>query len=759
MPNLTTPVKRPKPFRRAGFVRRTWYGFRQLPYYVTIGATFLLFNGALITGYFVNRHFEKSREYKENNARWLKWDKAANAGDEVKMKEALEEIVKEPPANGDRKAHLARWAKFEAAAQAGDEEAMKEALEELVKKNPQMRIAALRLIALETGDADPSDGQMAMLTVQKHLRASPPRWPEAEREARKCLEHYPKDWRTRCVAAQAALIRKDLPAAIEELDQLPDLGKEDVNVDPIGLIYAFVLFAETRRDPAPLRQFITTRVIDRIRSPDTKSWPLAQRLAIIDCYVRAFDPEREGKQLDGLNRAVAPLGEFVESCVLEAIPAKDETSLVRLGNLCGQLGMGFALLQKDHTLTSEQYAAISKDLSDRCEKIWRAVVEINPKSVAGYKGLAIAELRRKNPDAARATIAEGLKQCGDEPELLAFYSQLLRANSNTKESVRVLARAALKDPTNLQLWLQLAEAAGAAGEMPIVGEAVENAQKLAPDDPRTIRAGAWLALENKNPLNAFLLLNKFDRAILAKDATLARWYVQAMIDGAMTSKLPDFLRVVEEEAIRANQPAPMAAALKAINEADYFDLGATKSAIAQVERLLQRWPDHLDLMTVQAMAYYRIAEHSEPRWELAATKNAIRALERLRAKAPENADIAAAMVWLKLKGEKNAANQALLSASVLVDLRKHELPMSGWQMRVLGEVYLANNRADDAIAVLEKARASGGGTPSILIPLSLAYYKAMKWDESIKYIRIVQSQPRSPQEQTDYIEAVSIIKP
>jgi len=716
MANAPT-TKHPFQYRRAGFFRRSWYRYRDLPYVMSIGLIVALVIGASVGGYYGIKRYNHSQTVNANSKLWQSFQDAAKKNDEL---------------------------------------AMKAALGALVEANPNEPLAKQRLQFLESGDADPSDAGMAAVTYQKHLRASPPNWAEADREARKHLASSPKDWLARCVVAQVALIHKNPEEARKQLDQLADPNKEDVGLHPGGLLMAFGLFAETGKDPGPLRQFVALRVVSKIRHIETKAWPYQLRLTILDCYVRAFDPDAQRKQLDGLNLAVASLGDLLESCRADAVAAKDGDSLQRIGNLIGQLNLCLNLLMKDGVIGEDQRAAFGKDLEERSEKTWLSLVEIQPKNPAGYKGVAIAQLRKKNPAGARDTVAEGLKQCGEQPELLSLYSQLLRADNNAKESVRVMAQAAENDPKNLLAWLQLAEAASAAGEIPIAENAVRQATALAPEDPRTLRACIWLAMVKNDPDTAVHLLNRIDPTVRAADSMLASRYVTAMIESGLNARLPEFLKFVEQHANLTNKPAPLAAAVNAVSATSKYEADATKLAVEISSRATERWPNSTEMLIAYSMALYRIAENSA--WELTATKNALRALERLRAKAPESQDIAAVIVWTTLKGENNP-NRAIIDAAILADAYKKELPLSGWHMQVLGSAYLAADRIPEAIAVLEKARASGYGNPGVLIPLSLAYYKAKKWDDSVKFIRIAQTQKRTIQEQADYVEAVSIIKP
>jgi predicted Zn-dependent protease len=717
MANAPTTSKQPSPFRRAGFFRRSWYRLRDLPKAVTLGLLVLLAGGAAVVGFVGYNRYENSQKTKAN----------------IKL-----------------------WQQFEAATKEANEPGMREALQALVQANPNDPLPKQRLQALDSGEADPNDPPMAMLTYQQHLRAAPPRWPEADREARKYLANYPKDWQARCVVAQFALINKQPEEALKQLDQLPDPNKDGVNLHPGGLLMAFNLFAETQKDPTALRQFVALRVVDRIRSIDTKTWPLPLKLSILDCYVRAFNPGTDGKQLDGLNRAVAPMGEFLEHCRVQATADKEGEALQRLGYLTGQIGLCYGLLHKDGVISDEQHAAFLRELDERSYKTWRSVVELLPKSPAGYKGVAIAELKNKNPAAAREIVARGLEQCGESPDLLSLYSQLLRADNNAKKSVQVMAQAALKDPKNLVAWLQLAEAASAAGEFPVAAEAIGHVEKLAPDDPRVVRAGVWLSLEKKDPIRAVHLLNRFDKSVLMQDAVLAGWYVRGMIDGGLTANLPDFLKSVEQNALQANKPGALGAALNAVTGTARHEPDAVNLVVAIAQRAPDRWSDNPEILTALAMAHYRLAENSD--WELAATKNAVRALERLRAKYPENTDIAAAIAWAKLKGEKNP-NRALLDAAVLADAFKKELPLNGFQLKVLGTAYSEAGRSKDALAVLKKAAAAGPGVASIHIALAMAYYKAEEYKDAESTILLVRTMPRSPAEQADFAAAMTIIKP
>jgi hypothetical protein len=103
-----------------------------------------------------------------------------------------------------------------------------------------------------------------------------------------------------------------------------------------------------------------------------------------------------------------------------------------------------------------------------------------------------------------------------------------------------------------------------------------------------------------------------------------------------------------------------------------------------------------------------------------------------------------------LKGQRNAA----AAFRTINALQAVEGSLSAPQLEVLGAVLTANNRAADAIRVLERAEKSPQASAGLRVALALAYHKNNQPGDRDGAIERAENTPtRSPREQAELIAA------
>lgn len=645
------------------------------------------------------------------------------------------------------------WSNFDRAAKSGDDAELHAALDEILKLNPDDALAAQRKRSLESGSADNGDPVMPLLTLPKHLKAG--RWPEAEREAAKRLIHQPKDWLARCTMAKAALLRGDRPAALAEVDRLPDPKDGGGNVTPASLLFAFDLHRELDRDPSPLRRFVREAVVESARSSASEAFPSSVKVQMVECYLEGFEPKTDRSQPSGLSRAVLAIGRLIDWSLDD--PALDAWAILKLGASCNRLVPAFALLRRENQITAEQYPTIAAEHEARTKRAWAALLERDAKATAAYHGLATAAVRADDVAEARRQVERGLESCGDQPQLLALYSLLLRSDDDLMPAVGRLQNAAEKQPNNTALWLLVAETAEAAGRRDIALEACGKARIAEPKNPWALRTEARIYIESggEHAHTGIRLLSQLGDA-LPGDPLAARLYVRGLIEAGLDPLIGAFIAKVEAASAEQGSPKAIGQALRGIAESR-FTPALADLAIRASQALLNRFPGDSELLSAQALVYFKSAEQGEPRWNETATAGALRGFGQLQNKEPDNLEIAAALAWIRLKGKKEPGH-ALRNAAPLSSAPEQGLPLTAWQWQVLGATQLANGQRDAAIRSLEKARRLSKTMAGVQIHLALAYHAQGRKEQAHAAFELARSLPRSPQEQADYLDAFAILQ-
>ena len=638
------------------------------------------------------------------------------------------------------------WTAFEKAARALDDVGMKQALADLAALHPDDPLVRRRQRALDEGDADPTDASMCAVTVLRHVRDH--RWADAEREADKRLVHEPDDWVCRCAKVAAALARNDRAAANKLLDALPDPAGKRVGASPAAILFAAELFRAAGRDPAPVRSFLRGVVVARLRDLSADADPPAVTVLLLKCYLEAFHPTDPNPQ--SLALAVADIGRLIESATKTAADAGDVPTLVQLGLACDRLFAAFDLLKRDRAMTADQLVAVTKDQHERTRAVWQAVRDRDPKEAKAYHGLALAHLRTGDVAKATETAIAGLTAAGDDPSLHALLTRLLQGLKRPDLAYAVVATAADREPDNVPLQLLAAEAAVAAGRQDLALAACGRVYRTQPKNPFAARLEAAAYLRAGDPHKALqVLTERVGEERLIVDPKAARWYVQSRLEAGLGGLEP-FLKKCEDAAVQKQNPALIAAVLNGILDAP-FDAEWSGIAIRTAARWLDRWPDDVALLRARADLLARAAERIAPPWSETRLRPAVEACTETFRKMPDDTHIAAALAWLRLKGERNIARAVSAAAPLIAADRRGDV-LAPRQLEVLGAVYLADGQLDPAVRVLEWV-VRFAPTPTARLHLTQAYLKRGRIDDAraaFAAARSARIRPWTEQEDADY---------
>lgn len=649
------------------------------------------------------------------------------------------------------------WFKFDAAAAVGHEPVALEALASVLELDPANEIATRRKLGIETGDADPADTGMGVLTVRGNLRKN--RLAEAEREATKRLAHNPFDWVSHCARATAAFSRGDRATGIRFVNEIPLPDHPRTRPDAGGLLTAFRLFREAGRDPTPLRVFLRNIALKDLGCPADVGGPPAYKLQRIECYTEAFDIDPDKPPEAGLVSYWATGSSLADRAMDEALATGDVATLAGLGRVGARLSANLFAFRRAKQITEEQYPALRKELDERNTKAWTAVVEREPKNPDAYHGLALLKWRAGDYAAAREHVARGLATCGEDPQLYAMMATILRVEDRPQDASAAIWRVAERNPDKVIWWVLAAEASVAARRRDLAIAACDRGLQAAPGLPSLVRAKAGLHLEAGDSHKALELLNSLgDPALLAEAAT-ARMYARALTASGLGVLVDDFLTKAEkpaqEEGSKVGSPRIAAGAFRGVLDSEP-SADRAASIADRAGKLLAKWVDHPDLLRVRADALAHVAEVGEPRWQPIRVAAAVKAYELVRAKKFTDLGSASALARLRLKGERRP-DLALKDIAVVRTAEPIE-PVAVDSLEILGAVLAANEQEAEAVRVLEKVRRTGRATAGGLSVLAMAYHKQGQRPAAIEAFQAAGELPLTDRARPDYLLAARTLR-
>jgi predicted Zn-dependent protease len=655
---------------------------------------------------------------------------------------------------------LVAWKEFEDGVRAGDEAQMAAALDAVLATNPAEPTALGRKRALETGEADPADQPMVVLSVRRHLKAG--RLADAAREAQKRLAAEPADWLARCVVAADLLQRGDQAAAAAELDKLPAPNNQSAKLDPGGLLFAARLFRATGKDPLVLRRFCQSVIQPILKSPGAASLGASEKVGLLECYAEAFDPPTDQPQPGAVAESWAVAAQLADAALDEALEEKDAAVLARIGRLGPALEVGLGGLRRGRQVTDAEHAPLLADLRDRTRRAWEAVAPdgSNPEATRGYVATLLRSIDAVPPDdrparydQARTALVKGIEARPDDPELAQMFSRLLTLEGRPLQAAERLIGLANKYPDRPVWWALAAEAAAAANRRDVAIQACAKLRERDPNNSWAARTEARLWVEAGEADKALAVLGRFDAPTLLKDGIATYTYTRALAEGHgpdAADRLTAFLKAVEEH----GQVVPAVAAARGLADAAGYP---PEQVADRLGRLLARHPDQPDLLKAKADAAYRAAEAVEPIWEIGRVRAALRAVEQARIKLPADLDLVTQLGWLHLAGEDSPvlAGRAVAPLKAAAD----DPARTARQLELLGAVALGENDVAAAVKHLERAARAPDPPAGVFVLLAKAYHASGQRGPARAALESARNRPRTPREQAVYLTTARVVAP
>lgn len=155
-------------------------------------------------------------------------------------------------------------------------------------------------------------------------------------------------------------------------------------------------------------------------------------------------------------------------------------------------------------------AQLENDRPEEAAATFRRLTKRRSKDPLPWANLAIANLRRQEPAAARQAIERALRHGAGRPDLLAISALVAEWEGDLERALRIATRAAAAAPQDVKLQFQLlrmADAAGGPEAEAARGVALERLAELRPENLAVLfeRAQAALAAEDRSGLTGVLL--------------------------------------------------------------------------------------------------------------------------------------------------------------------------------------------------------------------------------------------------------------
>ncbi len=644
----------------------------------------------------------------------------------------------------DRKgvAIVNEWKSFDVAAARSDSVKMKESLDRIAYAAPDdLRIAPRRRMMI-TLEADPSDQAMVQYCMMENLRLD--KKPEFKREARKRLDFLNGDWRVLCLLANEALQQGDRAGALELMKQLPSPTQADIGPSPGGILLALQLNRNLGLSTDTLREYMLLNILPIAKSNSNLfRSPAIEKFQFFNLYINAF---QFTDRLSELKALWVPYSNLARSMLDD--PELSTPIFKEFGNLqIAQLNLLNELIAKKE-FPAEEVEGLQTELEDRVQRSWLLMRERDPKNPMAYVGPAIVMLRRRNLKEAIISVNEGLKVCGDSPELLAAMSELVRLVDG-KLALQIVQEAVARTPKSQSLLALLIANAKACGRPDLALDACTKARAISDDNFWVCREEAAIWLDQRQATRAIAALHP----VLSKvhlDGQASRLYVTALCRSKANAEVEKFVGLLAEE---AKKPDIWSEALQA-----GVDGGMANFAIASGEKLTARWPNYLPAWRLLGDAHALLAEPTldSPVWDASQATLAVRSFEKVLEKEPKNQAVANMIVWLQCKalrqpGLAENRSMALKEAEARGDLKPS-------RRETLAVMYIDSNRPELGRKILEDIIQVEPNVPSYYIHLGVAYAKLGQRDQALRCLEKAGSMTKATWETVELDMAIQLLK-
>lgn len=645
------------------------------------------------------------------------------------------------------------WAEFAGAAQTSDVEGMSAALNKIIALKPDDVYAHSRLHALQSGEAEVEDSKMCWLMTRIHLMKN--QFPEAVREARKCLQTEPKDWLCHCVLAKDAMNRNDAAAAAEHLDLVANPDASPTKPDLGMILFAIELREKAGMECADLRSFLLSRVMPNLKNINLTQIRATGKIQIVYSYATSVASIPDVTLVTTL-QYWAFSSQLADQTLSEATEEKNAAVLNQIASLQSVLAFCITRFSKNGLIREEEAAEMMREVDARGLAAWQALRTVTPKDPNSYAGTAAYLLKARKYKEAEEEIITGMNTSGHYPQLVRLFVVVAAKRDRSEEALKVALAVANRYPEMPTAWQVVVEAAIAARRRDIAIQACQEVRKSKPDLPWANGVEGSLWLETGDAHKALQILSKIPVEVRATTPFIARAYAKALAASGNDALSPQFVRSVISEAESKNQPELARAVIMGMAEAPP---SATRAdfVVEQLDRILAKWssdPDlQLECVWARANALYQSAELSTPRWEPSRLERAIRAYDSLIFQYPKDPRGHMRLAQLKLYGQKKPGN----AIDHVVKLSQFPDPTIEAR-ETMGAVYIAQKKYDDAVAILEPIGRLPTVTGFCLTQLALAYHGKGDGVQAKRVLQRASVLPMNDRERDEYRLAALAIR-
>jgi tetratricopeptide (TPR) repeat protein len=603
---------------------------------------------------------------------------------------------------------------------------------------------AHRLEMVRKREAEASEPNLVRFFMRYHM--SEGRVDASIREANKLLESSNEDWEARCNLANAYLMRGDVAGARKQIANLPRVENVSTPMVADVALNSAQIFKrigdEARYEE--MVDFVTTRILPRLKEKEMVNEPIPNKWFLINCYYLALAKIDKRRNLLSY---WGPLEKAAQSIIDD--PNVDARMLVLLGQSGQKTDLRILQLFRDRRMiTQEEYLTKTAVLFARQKTLWERVVRLDPKLPGGYVGAAEFLFMVGSPDAAEQIVADGLKACGNVPELVVATAKLLR-QTDPQRGLLFLERNVQDEKMTPFMCSILDELAAAAGRPDKAIEACRRAIKLDPkqDWARLREAAHFLKLER--PTEAVEALRPIENSLVRYPEGCAD-YVRALCGCRSYQEVDKFLETVTKANCSLEVLLKTADALQAV--------GRNADAIRWARRALERDTLNVDALMCVADNTLIQADRGENEWDIEKAREALATYHTVISQQPSKAVADRAVnniVWLELKA-LHLPQEAFVSAARLRAI-ENNVETKAEYLETLGAVYLGVRQFDQARKVLIQAvQTSGPGANSYTL-LALAYHGLDEPSQADWYLSKAADMKMSSREKADFREAARLV--
>jgi tetratricopeptide (TPR) repeat protein len=565
-----------------------------------------------------------------------------------------------------------------------------------------------RLEMVRKREAQPSEPNLVRFFMRYHMNNGDV--DASVREANKLLESFPDDWEARCELANAALKRGDVSGARKQVAALPHAGGASAPMLADVALNSAHLFKrigdESRYDE--MVDFVTNQILPRLREKVMVHEPIPNKWFLINCYYLSL---ARLEKRPWLQKYWASLEAASQSIMDD--PNVDAPMLVQLGQSGQKVNLRILeVFLAQQRISHEEYMAKSRDLLARQKVLWEKTIRLDPKLAGGYVGMAELLYMTGAPAAAEQIVADGLRECGNTPDMVVAAAKLYRL-TDPRQGLAFLDRT-LRDQDMTPLMSSVYDEVACQAGRP--DRALVVCRLALEKDSKQVWARlriANLCLALGRPGEAVAALSPIEDD-LSKYPDSCSDYVRALCDCGAYQQVSEFLESVT---------AADCSVVVLLKTADGLQAaGRHADAVRWARRALEIEALNVDAFMCVADNTRILADRGEKGWDIDLVREALAAYRTVVEQQPNKAVAYRAannIAWLELKA-LHLPQEAFASAAPLRVIQ-NTVDIKAEYLETLGAVYIGVHQFDQAREMLIQAIRTSGERPSFYMHLALAY--------------------------------------